>query len=60
MILKYFQFSNLDRKNYIQTILQSAVLAGRHVIHQAYKELEERYSDGSVITSLNAFFVTIT
>nr|CAD1822546.1 unnamed protein product [Ananas comosus var. bracteatus] len=28
---------------------QSAVLAGRHAIHQAYKELEERYSDGSVI-----------
>ncbi|XP_020100651.1 pyridoxine/pyridoxamine 5'-phosphate oxidase 1, chloroplastic [Ananas comosus] len=28
---------------------QSAVLAGRHAIHQAYKELEERYSDGKVI-----------
>ncbi|XP_072980612.1 pyridoxine/pyridoxamine 5'-phosphate oxidase 1, chloroplastic [Typha angustifolia] len=28
---------------------QSSVLTGRHVLHQAYKELEEKYSEGSLI-----------
>ncbi|OMP01339.1 Pyridoxamine 5'-phosphate oxidase [Corchorus olitorius] len=28
---------------------QSTVVPGRHVLHQLYKELEEKYSDGSLI-----------
>ncbi|KAL5705902.1 Pyridoxine/pyridoxamine 5'-phosphate oxidase 1 [Ranunculus cassubicifolius] len=28
---------------------QSSVVAGRHVLHQEYKELEDKYSDGGVI-----------
>lgn len=32
--------------------LQSTVIPGRQFLHQKYKELEEKYSDGSVFRSL--------
>ncbi|KAJ6335463.1 hypothetical protein OIU78_012154 [Salix suchowensis] len=28
---------------------QSTIIPGRHILHQTYKELEEKYSDGSLI-----------
>jgi pyridoxine/pyridoxamine 5'-phosphate oxidase len=34
------------KKNHTYAIQQSTVIAGREVLQQAYKELEQKYSDG--------------